>query len=134
MFWYYLKTPNLTFLNLVIPQYIISFKFWNFECLLNRLCPIFLFLKLVLVFWQFMKTSKFIKMKSQGVCHVIYIFFGYIIFIIVGHVWEIKGRGLPLPPIREQPRNGPSWIGLNQNYHINTFPKAYKNSNKEAFC
>ena len=36
-------------------------------------------------------------------------------FIIVGYVWQILGRGLP--PIREQPRKGPSWIGLKNNQH-----------------
>ena len=130
MFWYYLKTPNLTFLNLVIPQHNISsnfgilnisytsvpyFSFWtwllcadvvwkhkhktymcawvwschskifhrNFQCFLNRLCPIFSFLKVVLVnkydketiflvpepgqatlnyFIKFLKFLKFLKM------------------------------------------------------------------------
>ena len=35
-------------------------------------------------------------------------------FIIIGYVWHILGRG-PFwpPPIREQPRKSPSWIGLN---------------------
>ena len=35
-------------------------------------------------------------------------------FIIVGYVWQILGREafLPLPPILEQPRKIPSWIGL----------------------
>ena len=38
-------------------------------------------------------------------------------FIIVGYVWQISGREwafLPstAPPIREQPRKNPSWIGL----------------------
>ena len=35
-------------------------------------------------------------------------------FIIIGYVWHILGRG-PFwpPPIHEQPRKSPSWIGLN---------------------
>ena len=35
-------------------------------------------------------------------------------FIIAGHVWQISGRGslFALPPIREKPQKGPSWIGL----------------------
>ena len=36
-------------------------------------------------------------------------------FIIVGYVWQILGRGEKGPPIREQPRKYPSWIGLKQN-------------------
>ena len=32
-------------------------------------------------------------------------------FIILGYVWQILGRG-STPPIREQPRKIPSWIGL----------------------
>ena len=36
-------------------------------------------------------------------------------FIIVGYVWHILGRAglFAPPPIREQPRKSPSWIGLN---------------------
>ena len=61
---------------------------------------------------------------TQGVCHVIHIFFGSSLakvelpsFIIVGYVWQILGRGFliphpPLFPIREQPLKVPSWIGL----------------------
>ena len=48
VFWYCLKTPNLMFLNLVIQQYNISSTFGNCECFLNRFCPIFLFLKMIL--------------------------------------------------------------------------------------
>ena len=58
VFWYFLKTPNLKFLNLVIQQYNISSSFWNFEYFLNRLCPIFLFLKMRLVYWHCIKTPK----------------------------------------------------------------------------
>ena len=36
-------------------------------------------------------------------------------FIIAGYVWQILGWGTFLPPIREQPRKGPSWIGLSTN-------------------
>ena len=49
VFWYYLKTPNLKFLNLVITQHNIISNFWNFEYFLNRLCPIFFFLKFLCV-------------------------------------------------------------------------------------
>ena len=37
-------------------------------------------------------------------------------FITVGYVWRILGRrGEKRPPIREQPRKSPSWIGLRAN-------------------
>ena len=36
------------------------FKFRNFERFLMRLCPIFFFLKIVLVYWHCIKTSKFV--------------------------------------------------------------------------
>ena len=42
-------------------------------------------------------------------------------FIIVRYVWQILGRRAPfcpLPPIREQPRKCPSWIGLIGFYYL----------------
>ena len=56
--------------------------------------------------------------RTQGVCHVIHIFFECSLgkvklpsFIIVGYLWQILGRGdLFGPSIREQPRKCPSWI------------------------
>ena len=32
--------------------------YWSFECFLNRLSPILFFVKIVLVYWHFIKTSK----------------------------------------------------------------------------
>ena len=67
------------------------------------------------------KDSNQVDSRTQGVCHMIYIFFGSSLgkvklssFIIVGYVWQILGRvGLFAPPtIREQPRKGLSWIRL----------------------
>ena len=64
--------------------------------------------------------------RTQAVCHVIHIVFGTSlginlpIFIIVGYVWQILGRGggfLALP-IREQPQKSPTWIGLKQKSNI----------------
>ena len=64
--WYYLKTPNLRFLNLVITQHNIISNFWNFEYFLNRLCPIFFFFKMVLVCWHCLKTSKCVSEPDQA--------------------------------------------------------------------
>ena len=66
VFWYYLKTPNLKFLNLVITQHNIVSNFWNFEYFLNRLCPIFFFFKMVLVCWHCVKTSKCVSEPDQA--------------------------------------------------------------------
>ena len=66
--------------------------------------------------------------RTQGVRHVIYMFFGFFLregitvpsFITVEYLWQILGRGgsfLP-PPFREQPRKSLSWIGL-----MFSFPK-----------
>ena len=66
--------------------------------------------------------------RTQGLCQVIHIFcifFGEGItapsFIIVGYVWQILGRAglFGPPPIREQRRKSPSWIGLRLHLHIN---------------
>ena len=66
--------------------------------------------------------------RTQGVYHVIYIFFliflRYVItvpcLIFVGYVWQILGWGWglftpPPPSICEQPQKCPSWIGLIDN-------------------
>ena len=47
-------------------------------------------------------------------CHVSYTFFGSSwSFITLGYVWQLLGRGAKKPPpILEQPRKSPSWIGL----------------------
>ena len=46
VFWFCLKTPNLKFLNLVIPHYSISLNFWNFG--FSNSVPYFCFLKRLL--------------------------------------------------------------------------------------
>ena len=54
-------------------------------------------------------------------------------FIIVGYVWRILKRGgqkAPVP-IREQPWNSPSWIGLNQPHFDYSCPAWYPNQNKK---
>ena len=52
-------------------------------------------------------------------------------FIIAGYVWRILGRGPKSPPpIREQPRKSPSWIGLNHLLII-TVGKKFSSHSKE---
>ena len=45
------------------------------------------------------------------------------IFVIVGYVWQILGRGIflppPLSPIHEQPPKSPSWIGFKAKRDLN---------------
>ena len=58
--------------------------------------------------------------RTEGVSHDAYIFvssyrLSIVVpsFIIIGYVWHILGRRVfLLPTICEQPRKGPSWIGL----------------------
>ena len=63
VFWFCLKIPNLMFLNVVILQCSISSNIWNFEYFLNKLCPMVSFLKMVLVCWHCIKTSKFVSLS-----------------------------------------------------------------------
>ena len=63
VFLYCLKTPNLTFQNLVIQQYNVSSNFLNLEYVLNRLSPICSFYKMVLLCWHCMKKSKFVLLS-----------------------------------------------------------------------
>ena len=64
--------PNLSFLNLVIRQYNISSNVWIFEYFLNRLCPIFFFLKLFVcagIVWKHLHMCFWVRSCHSTLFH-----------------------------------------------------------------